>query len=90
MNISLTPELEALISEKVRSGDYNSASEVVRAALRMLKEQDELNKYAAKNCAAKPSRASRKSEASRGSVYNSAEELAASVIRGGRVGSATK
>ena len=42
MNVSLTPELEMLIQEKVSSGNYNSASEVVREALRLLKEQDEL------------------------------------------------
>ena len=42
MNVSLTPEMETLINEKVKSGDYNSASEVVRQALRLLKEQDEL------------------------------------------------
>ena len=42
MNVSLTPELETLVNEKVKSGDYNSASEVVREALRLLKEQDEL------------------------------------------------
>lgn len=44
MNVSLTPELEALVNEKVRSGDYNSASEVVREALRLLKEVDELRR----------------------------------------------
>ena len=42
MNVSLTPELEELVQEKVRSGRYNSASEVVREALRLLEEQDEL------------------------------------------------
>ncbi|HUS91975.1 MAG TPA: type II toxin-antitoxin system ParD family antitoxin [Phycisphaerae bacterium] len=40
MNVSLTPELESLIREKVRSGLYHSASEVVREALRLLKEHD--------------------------------------------------
>ncbi|MEM6262849.1 MAG: type II toxin-antitoxin system ParD family antitoxin [Bacteroidota bacterium] len=30
MNISLTPQLEALVQEKVASGMYNSASEVIR------------------------------------------------------------
>lgn len=44
MNVSLTPELETLVNEKVKSGDYNSASEVVREALRLLKEQDELKR----------------------------------------------
>jgi len=42
MNISITPELEDLIEKKVKSGMYNSASEVVREGLRLLKEQDEL------------------------------------------------
>ena len=34
MNISLTDELESVIEEKVKSGFYNNASEVVRDALR--------------------------------------------------------
>lgn len=42
MNITLTPELEALIQKKIDSGDYHSASEVVRDALKLLKEQDQL------------------------------------------------
>lgn len=37
---SLTPELAAFIAAKVRTGHYRSASEVVRAALRLLVEQD--------------------------------------------------
>lgn len=40
MNVSLTPELEKLVTDKVRSGRYNSASEVVREALRLLEEHD--------------------------------------------------
>ena len=42
MNVSLTPELEELVQQKVKSGRYNSASEVVREALRLLEEQDQL------------------------------------------------
>jgi antitoxin ParD1/3/4 len=42
MNVSLTPELEELIAEKVQSGRYTSASEVVREALRLFEEQDQL------------------------------------------------
>lgn len=34
MNVSLTRELEGVIEEKLRSGLYNNASEVVRDALR--------------------------------------------------------
>ena len=41
MNVSLTPELEALVNEKVRSGLYHTASEVVREALRLLKQRDD-------------------------------------------------
>jgi antitoxin ParD1/3/4 len=42
MNVSLTPELERFIKEKVASGLYNSASEVVREALRLLDDRDRL------------------------------------------------
>jgi antitoxin ParD1/3/4 len=40
MNVSLTPELEEFVGAKVSSGRYNSASEVVREALRLLEERD--------------------------------------------------
>ncbi|HJQ57449.1 MAG TPA: type II toxin-antitoxin system ParD family antitoxin [Vineibacter sp.] len=40
MNISLTPQLESFVKAKVRSGEYNNASEVIREALRMLRERD--------------------------------------------------
>lgn len=40
MNVTLTPQLEALISQKVASGRYTNASEVVREALRLLEERD--------------------------------------------------
>jgi antitoxin ParD1/3/4 len=42
MNVSLTPELEQLIHLKVETGRYNSASEVVREALRLMAQRDEL------------------------------------------------
>jgi antitoxin ParD1/3/4 len=42
MNVSLTPSLEALVQEKVASGFYNNASEVVREALRLMHERDRL------------------------------------------------
>jgi antitoxin ParD1/3/4 len=40
MNVSLTPELKRYVAERIASGRYRSASEVVRAALRLL-EKDE-------------------------------------------------
>ena len=43
MNISLTPQLESMVKQKVGTGLYNSASEVVREALRLLEAKDQLN-----------------------------------------------
>jgi antitoxin ParD1/3/4 len=40
MNVSITTELEKFVNAKVESGRYNSASEVVREALRLLEEHD--------------------------------------------------
>ena len=42
MNVSLTKELEELVNDKVKSGRYLSASEVVREALRLLEERDRM------------------------------------------------
>lgn len=41
MNVSLTLELERLVNEKIKSGMYQTASEVVREALRLLQQRDE-------------------------------------------------
>jgi antitoxin ParD1/3/4 len=40
VNISLTPELDAFLHSRVSSGRYQTASEVVREALRMLERQE--------------------------------------------------
>lgn len=39
MNVSLTPELEEFIEKEVKTGMYQSASEVIRAGLRLLKDE---------------------------------------------------
>jgi antitoxin ParD1/3/4 len=52
LNVSLTPELEQLVHLKVQTGRYTSASEVVREALRLMEERDQvqaLNKDAIRN-----------------------------------------
>ena len=41
MNVSLTPDLEKLVEEKVKTGMHHIASEVVREGLRLLKERDQ-------------------------------------------------
>jgi|SRR6516165_6447845 antitoxin ParD1/3/4 len=44
MNVSLTPELEKFVADKVASGRYTSASEVVREALRLLEREEKSRK----------------------------------------------
>jgi antitoxin ParD1/3/4 len=40
INISLTPELGAFLQSRVKSGQYQTTSEVVREALRLLQHQE--------------------------------------------------
>ena len=42
MDVTLTPEFERLIHDKVASGLYTSEDEVIWEALRLLKDRDEL------------------------------------------------
>jgi antitoxin ParD1/3/4 len=41
VTVSITPELNAFIKDKVESGRYTSASEVMREALRLLEQADQ-------------------------------------------------
>jgi antitoxin ParD1/3/4 len=41
LNVSLTPHLEAFIQQTVSSGRFQSASELVRTALRLLEEREQ-------------------------------------------------
>jgi antitoxin ParD1/3/4 len=41
MTVTLTDELEELISEKIKSGAYRSADEVIMASLRLLEAQEQ-------------------------------------------------
>ncbi len=51
MNVSLTPELEKYVADKVSSGGYRSASEVLREALRLHEEQYRLRELRMKEVA---------------------------------------
>lgn len=90
MNVSLTPELEMLVNEKVKSGDYNSASEVVREALRLLKEQDELKRIRREELRREVMKGVEEIRNGKGTVYNSAQELAEAVIKRGKTRKAKK
>ena len=51
-NVNLTDELDHFVLEKVESGRYENASEVVRAALRTLEREEQ--QYEAKLAALRP------------------------------------
>ena len=84
MNVSLTPELETLVNEKVKSGNYNSASEVVREALRLLKEQDELKRIRREELRREVMRGVTDIREGRFRTYESGEELAEQIIAEGK------
>jgi antitoxin ParD1/3/4 len=80
MNVSLTPELENLVQEKVKSGNYNSASEVIREALRLLKEQDQLREIRREEVRREVMKGVEQIKNGEFTSYNSAEEMAESII----------
>jgi len=53
VNISLTPELDAFLQSRVESGRYQTTSEVVREALRLLERQEKERDEAFKQLKAK-------------------------------------
>lgn len=62
VNVSLTPELNAFLERKVASGRYQTTSEVVREALRLLERQDEDRVSAQRGLKAKLQRGARQAE----------------------------
>jgi antitoxin ParD1/3/4 len=46
MNVSLTPELEQFVGDTVATGRFSSASEVIRASLRIFQEEEHWKEYA--------------------------------------------
>ena len=41
MNVSITPQLENFLQERVQAGRYNNVSEAVRAAVRLLQQEEQ-------------------------------------------------
>lgn len=46
MNLSLNPEMQRYVEEKVRSGEYASPEQVLEAGLVALKQQDSFGDFA--------------------------------------------
>jgi antitoxin ParD1/3/4 len=68
VNISLTPELDAFLQKRVKSGRYQTSSEVVREALRLLQRQEKEREQAVKQLKAKLERGA--GQASRGELLD--------------------
>ena len=71
VNISLTPELDAFLQSRVKSGRYQTASEVVREALRLLERQERERDEAFQQLKAKLERGA--GEAARGELLDGDE-----------------
>jgi antitoxin ParD1/3/4 len=82
MNISLTKEFESYVSQKVESGMYHSASEVIRDGLRLMKERDDLHQ--SKLADLRKEIAIGADQADRGQVQPFSDETAARVKARGR------
>lgn len=84
MNITLTPELENLINEKMKSGKYDSPGEVIRESLRLLKEHEELKKIYLEELRREVQKGIDDMREGRFKTYNSTEELAEEIIKEAR------
>jgi antitoxin ParD1/3/4 len=62
LNVSLTPALDRFVQERVSTGRYQSASEVIRDGLRLLEQQERENKLALKSLKAKVARGAAQAE----------------------------
>lgn len=84
MNVSLTAKLERFVNEKVESGAYSSASEVICEGLRLLKERDGLRRVRTEEVRRHITLGAEQIQEGRGKKYGGATELAGEVKRRGR------
>ena len=78
MNITLTPELERLVREKVETGYYNSVTELIRDALLLLDEREKLERIKTESLKKEIAIGSEQLKNGNYSEYN--EELLSSLI----------
>lgn len=86
MNVSLTPQLEKLVNQKLATGRYQSGSEVVRDALRLLEERDRLQEERLAKLRIEIGRGLADFQAGRYKIYDEAglKKLAGEIDRQGR------
>jgi antitoxin ParD1/3/4 len=58
-NVSITPGMDRFITERASSGRYQNASEVVRAALRVLEPEEAIEQEQLLRLVARPSKVER-------------------------------
>lgn len=73
LNVSLTPELDRFVRERLASGRYQTASEVIREGLRLLEHQERERETALASLKAKLARGA--AQAERGELVDPAEVL---------------
>lgn len=73
VNISITPELDKFLQSRVKSGRYQTTSEVVREALRLLERQEKEREDAFRMLKAKLERGA--GQAERGELLDGDEVL---------------
>lgn len=71
VNVSITPELDSFLQNRVKSGRYQTTSEVVREALRLLERQEQEREETLKQLKAKLDRGA--GQAERGEVIDGDE-----------------
>ena len=90
MNISLTPELDTFVENKVKGGFYHSASEVIREGLRLLKERDALQEIRVDELRKQVREGFAQIERGESLEFSSPEEIVAHITQEGRKRIASK
>lgn len=84
MNISLPPALEKFIQDKIGSGCYSTASEVVRDGLRLLQEQERFRQMRLEELRREVQIGIDEIERGEGITYDSIEDFIEDVKKHGR------
>ena len=90
MNVSLTPELDSFVQDKVKNGFYHSASEVIREGLRLLKEKDALQELRLEELRKQVREGFAQIERGEYLEFSSAEDVVAHITQEGRKRVASK